>query len=100
MPGTAVAEPADPTDPSMGMLSILGSSTAIGNEDTLVKIPYSVQCCGGLYCYYCIVGALCAWEEDTAGLEGNWKCLRCGKEVHEVVRHQEISSDVKVEEMD
>jgi peroxin-2 len=80
--GLSGMEPGDPTDPSTNLYS-LGSSNS---EDAQVKLPYQVDCCAGLYCYYCITAELCVWEEETAGLEGSWRCLRCGKEVSSISR--------------
>lgn len=57
-------------------------------SETQVRIPYVVDCCKGLYCYYCIVGQLVKWNEETLGLDGNWICVRCGMEVGSVWRSE------------
>ena len=79
-------QPGDPTDPTLGMFNAFPAGSSAGGADCDVRIPYEVDCCGGLYCYYCIVGRLAAWQEDTAGLDGGWPCLRCGQQVYAAKR--------------
>lgn len=90
-----IADAADPTDPTKlliqqasSMPTALGSGgeTVVGTaaEEHEAHIPYLTNCCGAEYCYYCIVGELVQWEESSAGLDGPWQCLRCGKGVTDV----------------
>lgn len=84
---TTIASPnigdADPTDPTVTMFGNFGTRT---ESDSQVRTAYEVDCCGGRYCYYCIVGQLVRWDEERAGLDGAWSCVRCGKEVGSVKR--------------
>lgn len=88
LPGAHIAEPGDPTDPTMGVM--VGFSNVADSSGrsaaTEVKTAYSVDCCGGLYCYYCITSKLVVWDEDRAGLDGGWPCLRCGQQVFSATR--------------
>lgn len=66
------AEITDPTDPSTStyflasLTNTHGPNIGHGNE---VYIPYTVNCCGGLYCYYCISSVLLKWEKAKQELD-------------------------------
>ncbi|GAA94719.1 uncharacterized protein L969DRAFT_17524 [Mixia osmundae IAM 14324] len=86
--GVISSDPADP-GASTSALATLESHSQInhhGDQDNGVKIPYQVDCCQGLYCYFCIVNKLVQWEEDNSDTQEYWPCLRCGKGVKSVIR--------------
>lgn len=85
-PPTSVPSSVDPTDPTASTTS-LAAMAAQPATDREVKIPYEVSCCGAVYCYFCVVGRMVAWEEEHAGLASEgWPCLRCGGGVQSVQR--------------
>ncbi|KAG0149722.1 hypothetical protein CROQUDRAFT_669040 [Cronartium quercuum f. sp. fusiforme G11] len=71
----AVANANDP----LGGFPVLPSST-----DSSVKVAYEVGCCGGLYCYHCLVSEIINWRESS--LDRRWECWRCGNVVLSIQR--------------
>ncbi|KAI8456667.1 Pex12 amino terminal region-domain-containing protein [Phakopsora pachyrhizi] len=97
-----IINPNDPTtlsnlsNPILSSININNSSIGNSNggvnvgailnqsDDLRVKIPYIVNCCGGLYCYYCLADCILRWRASS--LDPRWECWRCGKEVTKISR--------------
>lgn len=68
-PSAEITDPTDPTTSTHFLASLTnthGPKIGAGNE---VYIPYRVNCCDGLYCYYCISSVLLKWERAKQELE-------------------------------
>lgn len=101
-PPTSLPIVTDPSASTAALSSLTHDANAstnaggtVGTKDSVAQIPYRVDCCGGLYCYYCIVGRMAAWDEEEGGRGEGWPCLRCGKAVESAERW---TGDVETEE--
>ena len=103
-------DPVDPMTSTAFLASLRDDATNAGKE---AFVPYETDCCGGLYCYYCIASAMLIWEKerqsrfeindrkgkDTSICEG-WKCLRCARPVQSIERWRGgDSGDAKPEDV-
>lgn len=73
--------------------TVTTSSAGTGNpggkfatRECQAQVPYRVDCCGGLYCYYCLVARMVVWDEEEKGKGDGWSCLRCAKPVRSATR--------------
>lgn len=80
----------DPNDPmsfsASSSLNHLNSSSVNyhHSDDDRVKLAYQVNCCQGLYCYYCLMGEMITWRDSN--LDRRWICWRCGNETTSIHR--------------
>lgn len=103
-PPSTLPTSVNPSDPSTSNSSLvtLNQSFQPSSTNCEVKIPYRVNCCKTLYCYFCISGKLIEYAEENGSKGKGWECLRCGKGVKSVERYEgEVISDTNdVEEVE